>query len=212
MDVFDLGEVAPGAHANPSLEKLAKAFRVNAAALKEEYTSILPVALALNKKNGKDNRSVWAECLARLRDRKLREKFPQGALYPVLAVYMAWTCSSSGVEQMFSKLKRSLVEGANGRADTDRRICAVAGTTPDKVLDEMLLKDAQAIYVRLSKSGKTRTARRARIDCMSKPCKSFPLSFWAGSPLQIYQPKFEAGSLVFWLVAIFHFMLKPAKN
>ena len=168
LDVFDLGGVVPGAHANPSLEKLAMAFRLNATALKEEYTSILPMALALKKKTGKDNRSVWAECLTRVRDRKLRQKFPQGQLYPVIAVYMAWTCSSSGVEQMFSKLKRSPVEGANGRADTDRRICAVVGTTPDKVLDEMLLKDAQAIYVRLSKSGTTRTARRARIDCMSK--------------------------------------------
>lgn len=66
-----------------SLERLARAFAVNLTDLKQQYVAILPMAQAMKKKTGQDNRTVWAQVLLRVQDRRLKAKYPQDALYCV---------------------------------------------------------------------------------------------------------------------------------
>lgn len=66
-----------------SLERLACAFGVKLPDLKQQYVAILPMAQAMKKKTGQDNRTVWAQVLLRVQDRRLKAKYPQDALYCV---------------------------------------------------------------------------------------------------------------------------------
>ena len=66
-----------------SLARLACAFGVNLADLTQQYVAILPVAQAMKKKTGQDNRTAWANVLLRIRDSRLKGKYPQDALYRV---------------------------------------------------------------------------------------------------------------------------------
>ena len=84
----------------------------------------------------------------------------------VVCAFLAWSASSSGVEQLFSKMKRSPVELASANADTDRRVCAAMGCTLDQAQEEEMLQEARAIYARLNKSGTSRSSegRTKRLD------------------------------------------------
>ena len=86
FDVFHLGGGTSDSDkysVEKSLERLACAFGVNLADLKQQYVAILPMAQAMKKKTGQDNRTVWAQVLLRVQDRRLKEKYPQDALYRV---------------------------------------------------------------------------------------------------------------------------------
>ena len=92
-----------------------------------------------------------------------------GFLGQVVAAFLAFTGSSSGVEQVFSQLKRSPIELASSAPDTDRRLAAVIGSSVDKSQEEELLQNARSIFSRLTKTGKSRTSQRTiRIDCGRK--------------------------------------------
>ena len=83
----------------------------------------------------------------------------------VVAAFLAWTPSTSGVEQLFSVLKRSPAEQASSRADTDRRLAIVAGS--DKSNDKEIIAEARLLYSRLLPSGRAQTAsgpRKKRFD------------------------------------------------
>ena len=55
-----------------SLARLACAFGVNLADLTQQYVAILPMAQAMKKKTGQDNRTAWANVLLRIRDSRLK--------------------------------------------------------------------------------------------------------------------------------------------
>ena len=68
FDVFNLLGKADSRHGSDietSLEKLAKAFHVQPLALQKQFTSVLPVARALQKQGSLDNRAAWATALQR---------------------------------------------------------------------------------------------------------------------------------------------------
>lgn len=67
-----------------SLEKLAKTFGVNFGQLKQEFCSLLPVAMALQKQSGFDNRSAWQAAVLKVDGRaSLRRKYESQALQKV---------------------------------------------------------------------------------------------------------------------------------
>ena len=84
---------------------------------------------------------------------------------------MTWGASSSGVEQLFSVLKRSPAELASSKADTDRRLAVVAGACLTGDEDEIVSK-ARSLYSKLLASGKARTSvRKTRLDAKTSGLK-----------------------------------------
>ena len=89
----------------------------------------------------------------------------------VLCGYFTWSASTSGVEQLFSKIKRSPVELASASVDTDRRLAIVMGDDAQgmKSDEDTLITEAQKLYVGLLRSGKARaSAKTRRLDAGSK--------------------------------------------
>ena len=72
--------------------------------------------------------------------------------------------SSSGVEQLFSKIRRSLVEHANASKETDRRNAIVMGDGHSTAEKEEIIRDARKICVSLLQSGASRPRTRQRFD------------------------------------------------
>ena len=72
--------------ARTSLTKLAKVFGLRAETLQKEYVAVLPIASALQRQGGLDNRQAWATALNRLQERKRHEdKWPSAALRKAVA-------------------------------------------------------------------------------------------------------------------------------
>ena len=100
----------------------------------------------------------------------------------VLCSYFAWTSSTSGVEQMFAKIKRSPVELSCSKADSDRRAAIGMGyTIGSQSADDALVHEARVIYSRLLSSGKARDRPRPRFDVGRKGVQT---SRTAGSEAQ----------------------------
>lgn len=88
----------------------------------------------------------------------------QTHMLQVLCAYQAWTCSTSGVEQLFSKVKRSPIENANSSADTDRRLAIVMGDTSQGQALEDLLQQGRLFYVQMLPSAQSREHKHERLD------------------------------------------------
>ena len=111
FSVFDVADAAEGhdwgpAH-SPGLHRLAAALNVDGGALCAEIADHRPIAAAIAKETGCDNRRAWQKAVERTQATTAsREVHPASALVRVLQRYFAWTCSSSGVEQSFSVAER----------------------------------------------------------------------------------------------------------
>ena len=160
-----------------NLERLAQVYSVPVEALKQEYARLQPIAAALKKQAGLSNREAWREAIQRTSSRKGTQgsHYEVPSLMPVLAAYLCWTAASSGVEQQFSKLKRSPVELANASEDTDRRLAIVMGDgqvmSPE--VQPEVIRAAQKIYSCILSSGRSRARTMPRFDCGAKGKKKF---------------------------------------
>lgn len=87
--------------------------------------------------------------------------------FQVLVTFLTWTASSSGVEQLFSRLRRSPTELASSKGDTDRRLAVVMGGGWEVAEMEAIRCRARALYAELLPSGKCRSSdrQRRRLDC-----------------------------------------------
>ena len=129
------------------LQKLSQAFKVKLATLQQQYVALLPIAEALHEEGSFQNRAAWVEAFARAQQRRAARREDCEALLQVLSAFLACALSTSGVEQLFSKIKRSPVELASASADTDSRLAVVAGSQKHGAADdEKLVQEAQAIY------------------------------------------------------------------
>lgn len=151
------------------LERLAQAFGVCAVKVKEQYARLSPIAAALKKQSGMSNREAWKEAILRTGQRQASH-YEATALRTLVSAYQCWTVSSSGVEQLFSKLQRSPVELSNANADTDRRCAIVMGDGHSQADQAEILREARKIYASLLQSGqsRSRTLTRKRFDCEKK--------------------------------------------
>ncbi|MFM6390883.1 MAG: hypothetical protein ACKPFH_00080, partial [Dolichospermum sp.] len=92
---------------SPGLHRLAAALNVDGGALCAEIADHRPIAAAIAKETGCDNRRAWQKAVERTQATTAsREVHPASALVRVLQRYLAWTCSNSGVEQSFSVAER----------------------------------------------------------------------------------------------------------
>eukprot|EP00435_Cladocopium_sp_Y103_P048565 s89_g14.t1 len=162
FDAFALDGAAAKIRDRPEaekcLDKLAHVFGVNQQKLHEQFTAFLPTASALQKQAGLDNRTAWSQALNRVQERKsMRNRRPHAELRKaaVICAFLAWTNSSSGVEQLFSQLQRSPAEQASAKTDTDRRLATVMGTYSETDATEIVSR-ARVLYSELLVSGKAR--------------------------------------------------------
>ena len=89
------------------LRKLAAALKVDGHKLCAELGDHRPIAAAIARETGCGNRRAWQRALEQTqRTRTSREAHPAEALVPTVQRYLAWTCSTSGVEQNFSAAER----------------------------------------------------------------------------------------------------------
>ena len=167
FEVFHLSdkETDSDGHVLRNLERLAKAFKVSPDKLKKEFTQMQPIATALKKSAGLTNREAWRQAVLRVGERRKEVKAGTSALFNVLAGYQAWTASSSGVEQLFSRLKNSPTEQGQASLETERRIAATMGDS--QVRDGQtadVVSEARRIYCSLLRSGISRAQTRKRFD------------------------------------------------
>ena len=153
FQVFHLSDSGSQAAENSerNLERMAQAFQVCPAKVKQQYARLMPIATALKKQSGMSNREAWKEAMQRTG--RYASRYEATDFKVLLAVYQCWTASSSGVEQLFSKLKRSPVELSNAKAETDRRTAIVMGDGHSSVAKAEIISDARKIYASLSQSG-----------------------------------------------------------
>ncbi|CAK9113539.1 Uncharacterized protein SCF082_LOCUS52631, partial [Durusdinium trenchii] len=152
-----------------NLQRLAQAFHVSTDQLKREFTQMQPIAAALKKSASHSNREAWRQAVLRVGRRSPAQANTTGALRTVLASYLAWTASSSGVEQLFSTLKASPTEQSKSSGavlDTDRRTAVAMGdcqVREAKVAAE-IVSEARRLYCTLLRSGISRTNTQQRFD------------------------------------------------
>ena len=173
FQVFHLSDCVRGRDCSAdvlrNLERLAQVYSVPFEALKQEYARLLPIAAALKKQAGLSNREAWREALQRTSSPKGAQgrKYEATALIQVMAAYQCWTAATSGVEQQFSKLKRSPVELSNASVDTDRRLAIVMGDGQARspAVQPEVIQAARRIYASLLSSGRSRPRTKPRFDC-----------------------------------------------
>ena len=114
FSVFNLDDSGRDRPANTggdiSLQRLAKAFDVHEAALKDQYHRLRAVALQ-KKRDRPDvcNKTAWQEAVRSChRHHGTKLNWNLSALLPVLWRFVGWTAATSGVEQNFSKALRSI--------------------------------------------------------------------------------------------------------
>ena len=125
FQVFDVSSPMP-TDADVHLQRLACPLGLDPVTLKAQWQDIFPRAQNQARETGGTNREAWHTVLNRLASCKaLRDAHPTAVLREALIAYFAFSISSSGVEQKFSK---------GALRFTDRQACAKAET------EEMYLK------------------------------------------------------------------------
>ncbi len=162
------GGVTPGL-ASPnfgrSLQRLAKVFHLDPDSLQKEYKDLRTIAEAVHRNAGCSSHASWKVAFERTQDRaEMRKKYPVSNLLRVLAAYMAWTTSSSGVEQHFSKVERSQLDRHPGGPDTERRAVIALGRGACSQANNLSLCEvARGIFVEV-RPGMARQRARTRLD------------------------------------------------
>ena len=136
------------------VERLAKAFNVDCAQLMAELARHKPLAEEAVRSTGCHSREAWQQALKQTqRLSRAREVFPAKALRPVLERYFAWTSSSSGVEQSFSKAKGSALDKTPACADTEQMLLKPLLDPVPAAEQKALVSRAQELYCMLHPAG-----------------------------------------------------------
>ena len=129
-----------------ALATWAERLGLDLAALKGEFLNLrsLAVSFRLNCSNTLES---WQQAVFETQiSARRRANYPIATLLPVLRRFAAYTGSTSGVEQDFSKFKRALGESRNFSPQSEERIAVLASrkSTPDA--DSVLAKRARLIW------------------------------------------------------------------
>jgi hypothetical protein len=143
--------------------RLGQAFKVDGVALKAQFLDYLPSALSAAKANSRaSNLDAWVVALGvRFTSKASRHAHPRDALHSVLVHFACWLgCTTSGVEQMFSKIKSWLLTPRRrslSRSTEDDEIVLACGELGKYDKNKMML-DAQKIWCKFY--GRVRPKRR----------------------------------------------------
>ena len=129
-----------------ALATWAERLGLDLAALKDEFLNLRGLAVSF-RLNCSDTLESWQQAVFETQiSARRRANYPIATLLPVLRRFAAYTGSTSGVEQDFSKFKRALGETRNFSPQTEERIAVLASrkSTPDA--DSVLAKRARLIW------------------------------------------------------------------
>ena len=116
-----------------ALETWADRLHLDIVALKEQFLLLRGVAAGF-RKNSSDTLDAWQKAVFETQriDRR-RVHYPISALLPLLRRFAAYTASTCGVEQAFSKFKRVLGESRGFSPHAEERVCVLSSisNTPD---------------------------------------------------------------------------------
>lgn len=151
-----------GAQQQQQLDRLAKVCDVDGSALAAEFGRHQPIARRIAGMSNCNSRAAWQKAIKRTQKHpSTRGSYPVSALKPVLLRYLAWTCSTSKVEQGFSKADR-LGCGGNSPASAESEsgtLMLMHSSPQDK---EVICKRAQKLYAK--SAGMQRERPSARVD------------------------------------------------
>ena len=165
FNIFNLTDNSKAGNGNDiALRRLAQAFDVNHAALKDQYHRLRSVALQKKRDGVVGNKDAWKEAVQSCR-RAIAHNvgWNMDALLPVLWRFVGWTAATSGVEQNFSKALRSIGH-QRGSLTSEHEETAVrfAVYKPNATEQEDLIRRARIIWDK--HYGCTRQAQTQRCD------------------------------------------------
>lgn len=136
--------------------------RVSSPELGAQIKKLLPIAVRIQKTEGKQPFDAWIGALQATQTPRTHKLYPCTALGPVLQMWAAYTPSSSGVEQSFSKCSTL---ANNNREILGKRIMDDLHLVAPRQVgdDEIALKEARRIWVRLYGVARS-VIRRPRLD------------------------------------------------
>ena len=100
-----------------AFERLAKVFKVEQVPFRAQVDLLKPIASKIFLTETQDNREAWRRAVQKTSRPSVRANYPISDLLPVLEAYMAWSFSSSGVEQNFSVMDSACPSRASQASD-----------------------------------------------------------------------------------------------
>ena len=141
--------------------RMAQVLGIDGDQLREQFYEMQPFAQNVKSaRPGVSNPQAWQEALDRA---GARGTLPLAALRPALQAWMAWTSSTSGIEQNFSQMERIFGARTNNSGDStylDLLTVVVEKLTPSE--ETAVVRDAREIWV--ERYGPARRKLRDRID------------------------------------------------
>ena len=141
--------------------RIAQVLGIDGDQLREQFYEMQPFAQNVKSaRPGVSNPQAWQEALDRA---GARGTLPLAALRPALQAWMAWTSSTSGIEQNFSQMERIFGARTNNSGDStylDLLTVVVEKLTPSE--ETAVVRDAREIWV--ERYGPARRKLRDRID------------------------------------------------
>ena len=112
---------------------------LNPTALKEQFRQLRGLALAF-RENSVDTLEAWQQAILETQAAsRRRAAYPVSALLPVLQRYAAYTGSTSGVEQDFSRLKRAIGDHRGNLGSLAEERIAVLASRRTSVDEDLVL-------------------------------------------------------------------------
>lgn len=129
-----------------------------------EFQQIYRIAQTQKKHAGSSNREAWQWAMRRAK----QTRWPVAHLEPLVCAYICFTASSSGVEQIFSRLDRSHLQKGRrrGRPQTFARTVQVLGFQGDENSITSIIQKARSLFAtgRQRHAPGTAAGRVKRID------------------------------------------------
>ena len=148
------------------IDRMAKAFGVDGPQLRGELLRHRPLVQAAVS-GGTPLREAWQDVLRKTqtRGKATRDAYPAEALAPVTQRYLAWSVSSSGVEQTFSRFDHAGLGRTPASTATENLRLRLLTSRHDEAEEKWVVHRAQELYVRLFPGGaRTRDTSRKRLD------------------------------------------------
>lgn len=155
--IFSLNEADGMNLASPekrqAVQRLCQVWEEDFEQVWPEFQQIYRIALTQKKHAGSNNREAWQWAMRRAK----QTRWPVAHLEPLVCAYICFTASSSGVEQVFSRLDRShLQQGRRrGRPQTFARTVQVLGFQGDENSINSIIQKARSLFA----IGRNRNAR-----------------------------------------------------
>ena len=145
--------------AHAALSVWAARLDLDVEALVEQFLALRPVACSYYRKNGGDTSGAWRRAVQETQSTAQRRRhYEVSEILPLLWRYMAYSGSTSGVEQAFSRQKKLMGEQRNLTPHNEEILLCLGITSADPVRDAALAAAARGVW--MAAFGPPRAPRR----------------------------------------------------